>query len=321
MLSSPTVSVLMLAFNHAGYIEQAIQSVVSQETSFEVELLIGEDCSSDQTLEKCKRARDEHPELIRLISDETNVGVFQNFQRLMDAAKSQYIAILEGDDYWIDDQKLEKQISYLRDHPEYFWCASRTRNKEFVGPAKESYSLSDVLRRYLFHTSSIVFRSEPKMQLPSNLDTNCLDVILYARLCEESPCGFLDEELSFYRRHDGGIWTGASIEDRLIETWKVCDFFLGRYGSQFLAEIYERELWIYKQQVSNSDKSVIRDWRNLTVLMTATRMRIRETYGGKYLHYQLSMMGHGIKLSYASFRQQLALRRRLGFLFGRTKHD
>ena len=311
----------MLAYNHARYIEQAIQSVVSQKTSFNIELVIGEDCSSDATLDLCIQAREEHPGLIRLVHADANVGVFRNFQRILDAAEGEYVAILEGDDYWIDNRKLQKQVEFLKEHTEYFWCASRTQNKEFESPAKESYSLSDVLRRYLFHTSSILFRSEPKLHLPNNLNTYCLDVILYGLLCEQSPCGFLDEELSFYRRHEGGIWTGASMTKRLQETWNVCDYFLNRYGNQYLADIYDRELWIYKQQVSGSAKSLAGIWRELALLKTATQKRIKNTYRGKYLHYRLSMTYHGITLSYQIFRRQLAIRKRLGALFGGTGYE
>lgn len=316
----PIVSIIMLAYNHAKYVDQAIESVLSQKTELKYELLIGEDCSIDDTLEKCLEYQTSFPEIVKVFHEKSNVGVFQNYQRLVDEAKGQYIAILEGDDYWLDDKKLDKQVALLASHPEYYWCASKTRNKPFQGTPKKSYSLGDVLRRYLFHTSSVLFRSTKKITLPRDLNTNCLDVILYARLCEQGECGFLDEELSFYRRHPGGIWTGASVETCLNETWKTCDYFLREYGKGFESQIFDRELWVYKQQVSSTGNQTQRKaWRDWSSLFGATHKRIQVVYGHRYLGYCLSMLAHGVSVSYFIFRRRLALRKRLSVLISKFR--
>ena len=98
----PLVSVLMLAYNHSEFIKQAIASIINQETNgFTFEIIIGEDNSTDDTLDICKELQQKYPYLIRLIVSDGNVGMHRNFARLWIRAKGKYIAFCEGDDYWI----------------------------------------------------------------------------------------------------------------------------------------------------------------------------------------------------------------------------
>jgi glycosyltransferase involved in cell wall biosynthesis len=109
----------MLAYNHGPYIEQAIEGVLAQETDFPVELLIGEDHSTDNTLETARRYERANPGRIRVITSGHNVGAKNNLRRLEAACTGKYIAYCEGDDYWHDPQKLQKQVGFLEDYPDY----------------------------------------------------------------------------------------------------------------------------------------------------------------------------------------------------------
>jgi glycosyltransferase involved in cell wall biosynthesis len=115
----PSVSVAMLAYNHGPYIERAIEGVLSQETDFPVELLIGEDHSTDNTLEIARHYECAHPGRVRVITSDQNVGGKKNLQRLESACTGKYIAYCEGDDYWHDPKKLQKQVAFLEVHPDY----------------------------------------------------------------------------------------------------------------------------------------------------------------------------------------------------------
>ena len=115
----PSVSVVMITYNHGPYIRQAIEGVLSQETDFPVELLIGEDHSTDNTLEIVRALADANPGKIRLITSEGNVGAKKNVQRLEAACQGKYMAYCEGDDYWHDPKKLKKQIGFLEANPDY----------------------------------------------------------------------------------------------------------------------------------------------------------------------------------------------------------
>jgi glycosyltransferase involved in cell wall biosynthesis len=111
------VSVLMPCYNHESYIAQAIDSFLAQECDFDIELLIGNDASTDNTLKIAKKYADKFPDKIKLINHETNQGLLKNYKSLLNLARGEYIAILESDDYWCDNTKLQKQIDFLDAHP------------------------------------------------------------------------------------------------------------------------------------------------------------------------------------------------------------
>ena len=116
---APLVSVAMITFNHRPYIERAVQCVLGQETDFGVELVIGEDCSTDGTRELVFDLQRRHPERIRVVASEGNVGAHANLVRTERACRGDYVAYCEGDDCWHDPQKLAKQVSFLQAHPGY----------------------------------------------------------------------------------------------------------------------------------------------------------------------------------------------------------
>ncbi len=115
---NPVVSVLLLTYNHNAYINQAISSVLEQVTSFDYEILIGDDCSNDGTELIVKEFEKKYLNKIRLITSETNVGAVKNERRIIEASKGKYLAFLEGDDFWIDTYKLQKQVDFLEANPE-----------------------------------------------------------------------------------------------------------------------------------------------------------------------------------------------------------
>ncbi|MEI8136309.1 MAG: glycosyltransferase [Bacteroidota bacterium] len=113
------VSVLLLTYNQEKYIAQAINSVLDQKVDFDFEILIGEDCSTDRTREIAKEFALNNPEKIKLVISDRNVGPVKNEKRLVEAAKGKYLAFLEGDDFWTDPLKLQKQTEFLEKNPDY----------------------------------------------------------------------------------------------------------------------------------------------------------------------------------------------------------
>ena len=111
------VSVLMPTYNHELYIAEAIDSFLAQKCDFNVELLIGNDCSTDNTLKIAKEYTDKYPGKIKLIDHEANLGLLRNYKSLINVAQGEYFAILESDDYWSDNLKLQKQVDFLDAHP------------------------------------------------------------------------------------------------------------------------------------------------------------------------------------------------------------
>jgi glycosyltransferase involved in cell wall biosynthesis len=117
-MTEPLVSVKMITYNHAPFISKAIDGVLKQKVDFPIELVIGEDCSTDGTREIVFEYQKKYPAIIRVISSDKNVGMKQNGYRTARACRGKYIAFCEGDDYWHHPGKLQKQADYLEGHPE-----------------------------------------------------------------------------------------------------------------------------------------------------------------------------------------------------------
>lgn len=113
------VSICCITYNHAQFIRKALDGFLMQETTFPVEIILAEDCSTDGTRAICEEYAARYPEKIRYICSETNVGAVENEARALRAAKGKYIALCEGDDYWTEPLKLQKQVDFMETHPEY----------------------------------------------------------------------------------------------------------------------------------------------------------------------------------------------------------
>ena len=122
---NPILSVITIAYNHEHYIRRCIESVLMQQVNFPIEFIIADDCSTDGTRAICEEYAAKYPGIIRLISSDHNVGAVENEQRAFLAAKGKYIATCEGDDYWTDPLKLQKQVDFLESHPDYSVCFHR----------------------------------------------------------------------------------------------------------------------------------------------------------------------------------------------------
>ncbi|MBM3299903.1 MAG: glycosyltransferase, partial [Deltaproteobacteria bacterium] len=117
MDQEPLASVLMITYNHRPYIAQAIECALNQQTDFPFEIVIGEDCSTDGTREIVFEYQRKHPDVIRVLTSDRNLGPMHNFLRTFDACTGKYVAICEGDDYWHHPEKLKMQVDFLESHP------------------------------------------------------------------------------------------------------------------------------------------------------------------------------------------------------------
>jgi glycosyltransferase involved in cell wall biosynthesis len=118
-MTEALVSVWMITYNHDLYIAQAIEGVLEQKTNFPFELVIGEDCSTDRTREIVLEYQKKYPDIIRVITSDRNVGAMKNGDRTSKACQGKYLALCEGDDYWIDPYKLQTQVDFLEANPDY----------------------------------------------------------------------------------------------------------------------------------------------------------------------------------------------------------
>ena len=166
MMEDVMLSVIMTTYNHEQYIAQAIESVLRQQTDFRIEIVIGEDCSTDRTHTIAEDYATQYPEAIRIITSEENVGWRKNYRRTIAAARGKYIAMLDGDDYFTHRKKLQMQVEVLEANPEVGMCYTRSERIDDNGnvtiyPEGECLtSLEAMLRRNPAENCTTVARRE-----------------------------------------------------------------------------------------------------------------------------------------------------------------
>ena len=112
------ISVGVITYNQESTIRQTLDSILAQKGDFDLELVIGEDCSPDSTYAICQEYAERYPDVVKLLPNTQNLGIMANFARVMKACTGDYVGICAGDDYWCDEQKLQKQLVYFKAHPE-----------------------------------------------------------------------------------------------------------------------------------------------------------------------------------------------------------
>jgi glycosyltransferase involved in cell wall biosynthesis len=284
LLDEPIVSVLMLAWNHAEFIDEAIESVVTQQCDFPVELIIGEDCSDDETLSRCRDWQEKFPGIIRIVTAEENVGMHRNFSRIWHCAQGEFIALCEGDDYWVEPTKLQQQVDWLRNHPGSSLVGTFT-DRISVNPAgewmvsgrlgpleiKEVYDLRDLVQSYSFHFSSVMLRKD-SVQFPRWFwDVYCVDRPLYLLAAQNGSGGLLPIVTSRYRQHPGGVWSPRKPLDRGAASSDLFSKLESHLGSSYSAtcrQTLARILWSYMAEaVEAGDRLAARKlfWQSLRI--------------------------------------------------------
>lgn len=293
LLQRPAVSVIMLAYNHAPWLQQAVESVMRQDLSEPFELLIGEDRSSDNTLDLALNLQRRWPDRIRVIHANTNVGIRDNVLRLLVRSRAPVIAFLEGDDYWVCDSKLQQQLALLRADPSLSCVAGITQNRPVTLPSRQRsrFQLPDLLRRYPVHSSALMFRTELAIPYP-NFPDGAFDSMLLALLGSKGDCGMIAEPLSYYRRHPGGYWTGAERGERLRRSRECIDAIDAFFFYRFARELTAREIWIHRLDATPPFQAPFSHWRSTCRLQVvqAPRLLLRAPFAYLLLLVDTAML-------------------------------
>jgi len=231
------VSVCVMAYNHARYISQCLDSVLMQETNFTYEILVGEDDSSDGTRDICKKYAEEHPDKIRLfLNDRKNVIYVNgrptgrwNFANLLKNAKGKYIALLEGDDYWTDPLKLQKQVDLLESNPKIAGCFSNAIIVDDKGQTvsddyftyfnkkvKPEIRTEDIIPFGTSPANTLIFRREILANPPDWFTRNIRHSGIDLLITLHGILFCIDEKLGAYRIHAGGLWSLSPLSYRLM---------------------------------------------------------------------------------------------------------
>lgn len=260
------VSVCCITYNHEKYIAAAIESFLMQETEFRYEILIGDDCSTDNTRKIIEMYCERYPGRIRLISPSRNLGGIRNQIALINRANGKYIAMCDGDDFWTNPFKLQKQVEFLEANPDYVICCHYTRviddnyTTKYVHPSPVplEFNYEDLLfgKREETRICSLMVNNTAEVRSIGNekwyFDTYGADVIfkLHATLSTGKKIYVLPEVMSCYRIHSGGIWSMAVPrirKQRMINDFNLVikKFSYSSFQKRELLKIYMKQYFLF----------------------------------------------------------------------------
>ncbi len=259
------ISVWMGAFNHESFIAKAIDSVLMQQTDFDVEIVIGEDCSIDSTRKIILDYNDKYPGKFKLLLPEKNLGMIPIVKATYPLCTGKYIAWLDGDDYWTDPLKLQKQVNFLEAHPDFVMCfhnvsildqinhtyAEKEHPKYFN--TDESLSIDHFCYYNPVAACSVVHRNVLPKELPGWFYQLAFpDLAFYFLLAEKGKIQYLGENMGVYRVHEEGEWSGKSKYNNFLQLSrfyeKLDDIFPGKY-TKF---IHKNGTWYYNELLNAS---------------------------------------------------------------------
>jgi glycosyltransferase involved in cell wall biosynthesis len=280
----PKVSIIIVTYNHAQFLVEAVTSALNQETEFETEILIGEDESTDGTRELAQRLAAEYPQKIRLflgsrsevVKIHGRVTGRKNLHRLLTNAAGEYIAMLDGDDYWIDPAKLQKQVHYMDSHRECVvlgtdaWIATGAErllfSKRYWKTPGTSFSLKQVMNgEFIPPTCSIMFRRSTLDFPQIYWETIVGDMVLFAICGRWGTIDVLPEPMAVYRVNPGGVYTQGAMPgarakaspaaaERLGHTALMFEQFMDFLGPNYhsalrgrCTELHRDIAWMYQE--------------------------------------------------------------------------
>lgn len=239
----PRVSILVITYNQEHLISQAINSILSQEVNFSYEIVIGEDASTDRTREIVVELGKQYPEKIRVLlrnpeeaDRDRRIGLAGkiNYLNTLRECRGEYIAHLDGDDYFTSPHKLQRQVDFLDAHPECAICfhnVAAIYENGSAGPetlcSPEQKAITDIeelLWGNFIPACSIMFRREPLLEIPDwFLTVKMGDWPLNILKAQQGKIGYIDEVMAAYRVHAAGVWTLRKRSHQILTSIRVLD--------------------------------------------------------------------------------------------------
>ncbi len=249
---NPKVSICLITYNHGHYIRQCLDSILAQQTTFEFEIVIGEDCSTDHTGKIVTEYAEKFPHKIKAFVRDKNITAKLNYLHTFFTCKGEYIVCIEGDDYFSDNQKLQIQADFLDQHQQYSACFHNAlmlfedqsnRENYFINPPdqKSIIHTADFLvekETWFMATASVMMRKKIVQTLPNwFLKCKSGDIPLYVILTEAAPIAYINRVMSVYRRHlDGLSYTDSTqsidfLKNRVFMYSKINEYSKKKFQS------------------------------------------------------------------------------------------
>lgn len=256
------VSVCMITYGHELYIKEAIESVLMQHTDFDYELIITDDCSPDATENVVRSLIESHKNghRIRYTKHKENLGMMPNFVYTLKQCNGKYIALCEGDDYWTDPLKLQKQVDFLETNPDYIMCfhlceflrsgenSVNEVSKQSLGSVNYEFTIGNLLKYWNIPTAAVVYRNILPIHYPdwfTNVASG--DIALLMLLYEQGKFKLFEEYMSVYRITGEGA-SKTHVNYKMIYYRAKLYTYLNEYFNyKYEKEIYDALNHIYKK--------------------------------------------------------------------------
>lgn len=254
------VDIPMCAYRHEKYIEEAILGVVNQQTTFKYRLLIGEDCSPDGTRDIIKKYAAMYPDKILPFFHEKNIGAHANTQILFNACRAKYIALCDGDDYWTDPTKLQKQIDFLEKNADFSICfhqvkmvyADGSREPVYSGKKQKDIStFEDLTFGNFINTASTVFRNNLKQTMPdwfARIPSG--DWTLFLLNAQFGKIYFINEPMAVYRINPSSTWANQTTMEMVQKMISILNIYEKEFDNNY-ADLFKRSKSYYYMQISS----------------------------------------------------------------------
>jgi len=217
------VSIAITTFNQEAYIQKALDSMLAQQVSFDLEIVISDDLSTDTTRAIIRKFQEMYPRLVKDVSPESNIGMTENFNRVLGKCSGEYIALCDGDDYWTDSQKLQKQIDFMQNNPTYSFCChgysyvneiEQIDDSPFVELTTKfktgfDITLLNFFNKWVTKSLTVVFRSE-SIALPIRKYEKVYDMVLFVELLLTGNARWMNFNGGNYRIHRNNYWNSLS---------------------------------------------------------------------------------------------------------------
>lgn len=244
---NPMVSIRTSTYNHGPYIRQCIEGVLMQKTTFSFEYIIGEDCSTDETREIVLEYSKKYPNIIRVVTADYNVGSKANGRRCIQRCRGKYMAICEGDDYWIDPYKLQKQVDFLEQNKDYGLVHSFAKcyyeNKSSYGKKNlgENFSnIDELLIANRIVTLTVCFRKELYLgyirDIIPKYSWKMGDYPLWLYIALHSKVHFIDNVMGVYRSLEESASHSRNLQKNInfcLSSYSISEFFALEYKKDY----------------------------------------------------------------------------------------
>lgn len=241
------VSICMITYGHQAYIEKAIHAVLNQQTTFDIELVVANDNSPDQTHEIIQKCIASHPKGTKIVylNNTTNLGMMPNFVQALKTCTGKYVALCEGDDYWIDDLKLQKQVDFLEANSDFAICFHKV-NMETDGviagdtitsKMAENTTILDLASGNYMHTCSVVYRNHLFGDFPDYFYRSPVgDYFLHLLNARHGSIHYIDQTMAIYRVHSTSYWSSK----QQIEREQIWIDFIENIKENFASDVKKR---------------------------------------------------------------------------------